>query len=77
MRFILEIVVTEMTRDESKALKVGTRVRWKDNLSDEGIVTENDWSSVKITWDDKRTSVMHHNDMIDVAVVKKPSCACA
>ena len=59
-----------MNRDQSKNLTAGTRVCWKGNLSDEGRVIENDWSSVKITWDDKRASVMHHNDMQDVELAK-------
>ena len=65
--------VNDMTREESKTPAAGTRVRWKSNQSDQGRVIENDWSSVKITWDDKRTSVMHHNDMRDVERVKTKS----
>ena len=65
--------VNDMTREESKNMAAGTRVCWKSDHSDEGRVIENDWSSVKIAWDNKRTSVMHHNDMRDVERVKTKS----
>ena len=55
-----------MTREESKHLKIGARVRWQGNETDEGTVAENDWKAVRIVWDNKLTSVIHHNDMSSV-----------
>jgi DnaJ-class molecular chaperone len=49
-------------RDQSRALKVGDRVRWEAATSDLGTVTSNGWGGVVIEWNDGRTSSIHQND---------------
>ena len=39
-----------MTVDESKALKKDTRVYWRGNAADSGIITETSWDAVTIAW---------------------------
>ncbi len=39
-----------MTVDESKALKKGTRVYWRGDAADSGIITETSWDAVTISW---------------------------
>jgi hypothetical protein len=58
-----------VTPEQSRNLDVGQRVSWLGNDQDRGIVVERDWSGVKITWDNGKTSFYHHNDMRDVAPI--------
>ena len=59
-----------MTGDQSRALKVGDRVRWAAATTDLGTVTSNGWGGVVIEWDDGRTGSIHHNDMRQVERVR-------
>ena len=55
-----------MTGNQSRTLKVGDRVRWKDSTIDLGTVTAAAWSGVTISWDDGQTASIQHNDMAQV-----------
>jgi hypothetical protein len=55
-----------MTGNQSRTLKVGDRVRWKDSTTDLGTVTAAAWSGVTIAWDDGQTASIQHNDMAQV-----------
>jgi hypothetical protein len=39
-----------MTIDESKGLTKGTRVYWRGDAADSGIITETSWAAVTIAW---------------------------
>ena len=56
-----------MTPEQSRNLNVGERVSWLGDDQDRGVVVERDWSGVKISWDNGKTSFYHHNDMRDIA----------
>jgi hypothetical protein len=43
-----------MTADESKALKKDTRVYWRGDAVDSGMVTEASWDAVTIAWNNGR-----------------------
>jgi hypothetical protein len=58
-----------MTRDQSRKLKPGDRVRWADSATDHGTVLKTDWSGVRIEWDDGKNSFHAHNDMGAMASV--------
>ena len=45
-----------MTVDESKKLKKGTRVYWRGDAADSGIVTETSWDAVTIAWNNGRVA---------------------
>ena len=55
-----------MTGDQSRHLKVGDRVRWKNSATDLGTVTTTTWSGVTISWDDGQSASIQHNDMAQV-----------
>jgi ribosomal protein L19 len=56
-----------MTGDQSRKLKIGDRVHWKNDVGDAGTVTENTWSGVVIKWDNRGPQTIMHNDMVDVS----------
>ena len=60
-----------MTREQSRTLQTGDRVRWRDNSSDLGTVTETGWSGVTIKWDNRDEQSILHNDMGEVFSVPK------
>jgi hypothetical protein len=55
-----------MTVTESKDLKKGTRVYWRGDAADSGIVTETNWAAVTITWDNGQVASVHHGDMREI-----------
>jgi hypothetical protein len=55
-----------MTAAESRALKKGTRVYWKGNFVDSGVIRTTTWDAVTIAWDDGHTATVHHGDMREV-----------
>ena len=55
-----------MTVDESKALKKGTRVFWRGNAADSGIITETSWDAVVIAWNNGKPARVHHGDMREI-----------
>jgi hypothetical protein len=56
-----------MSGDRSRLLKVGEYVYWERRKADRGKMVENDWSLVKIRWDNRLTNSICHNDMTNVA----------
>jgi hypothetical protein len=52
-----------MTGNESRTLKVGDRVCWRNDQADRGTVTETDWAGVTIKWDNRSEQSILHNDM--------------
>ncbi|WP_441255843.1 hypothetical protein [Tardiphaga sp. 285_C5_N1_2] len=61
-----------MTDDQSRKLKIGARVHWKNDAGDVGIVTENTWSGVVINWDNRGPQAIMPNDMADVSLDSRP-----
>jgi hypothetical protein len=55
-----------MTVDESKSLTRGTRVYWRGDAADSGIVTETSWDAVTIAWSDGKVANVHHGDMREI-----------
>ncbi len=63
-----------MNGSESRKLKIGDRVRWRDDSSDLGTITETSWAGVTIRWDNRSERAVLHNDMSQVfAVPPTPS----
>ena len=62
-----------MTRDQSKLLKAGDRVRWGLTTTDFGTVAETTWNGVTIDWDDGNRTSIAHNDMARVERVPAKS----
>ena len=62
-----------MTINESKGLKKGTRVYWRGDSTDSGIITETSWDAVTITWDNGQVANVHHGDMREVQGVPTKS----
>ena len=55
-----------MTADESRALKTGTRVYWRGETADSGIITETSWDAVVIAWNNGQVARVHHGDMREI-----------
>ena len=55
-----------MTAAESKGLKIGSRVYWRGDAADRGIITEMSWDAVTIAWDNGRVAKVHHGDMREI-----------
>ena len=55
-----------MTVDESKALTKGTRVYWRNDAADSGIITETSWDAVTIAWNNGQLARVHHGDMREI-----------
>jgi hypothetical protein len=55
-----------MTVDESKSLTKGTRVYWRGDAADSGIVTETSWDAVTIAWSNGKVASVHHGDMREI-----------
>jgi hypothetical protein len=55
-----------MTVNESKGLKNGTRVYWRGDAADGGIITETSWDAVKIAWNNGKMATVHHGDMREI-----------
>jgi hypothetical protein len=55
-----------MTVDESKGLKTGSRVYWRGDPADSGVVTETNWNAVTIAWDNGQVASVHHGDMREI-----------
>ena len=55
-----------MKVDESKGLKKGTRVYWRGDAADSGIITETSWDAVTIAWDNGQATTVHHGDMHEI-----------
>ena len=55
-----------MTAAESKDLKKGTRVYWRGDAADSGIITETSWNAVTIAWNNGKVVSVHHGDMREI-----------
>jgi hypothetical protein len=51
---------------ESKGLKKGSRVYWRGDATDGGIITEMSWDAVTIAWDNGQVAIVHHGDMREI-----------
>jgi len=60
-----------MTGSQSRWLKAGARVCWREDKTDQGTVTATDWSGVTLKWDSCCEQSILHNDMDAVALVSK------
>ena len=60
-----------MTATESKDLQKGSRVFWKGDAADGGIVTETRWDAVTIAWDNGHVATVQRGDMRDIQRASK------
>lgn len=60
-----------MTGAQSRLLKAGARVCWRNDKNDQGTVTETDWSVDTLKWDSRSEQSILHNDMDAVALVSR------
>ena len=60
---------------ESKNLKKGTRVYWRGDAEDSGIITETSWNAVTIAWDNGKVASVHHGDMGEIQHVPTTAAA--
>ena len=51
---------------ESRALRTGTRVYWRGDAADSGVITEKSWDAVTIAWDNGHVAVVHHGNMREI-----------
>jgi hypothetical protein len=60
---------------ESKGLKRGSRVYWRGDDTDGGIITDRSWDAVTIAWDNGQEATVHHGDMREIqrAPTKPPT----
>jgi len=65
-----------MTGDQSRTLRVGDRVYWHDDLSDQGVITEKNWAGVTIKWDNRDQQAILHNDMTTVFLLPNKTGGC-
>jgi hypothetical protein len=56
-----------MTGEESRKLKSGDRVSWRDDSKNQGTVRGMPWIGVTIDWDDGESTSVSHNDMAQVS----------
>ena len=56
-------MISEMTGDQSRTLKVGERVCWKTSATDLGTIVGTAWNGVSIEWDDGQSTSIQHHDM--------------
>jgi hypothetical protein len=64
---------SKVTPEQSKQLKVGTRICFNDDPADSGKVTAISMRYVTIKWDDGHQSYSGHNDMkrVELLAAKK------
>jgi hypothetical protein len=62
-----------MTAAESKDLKKGTRVYWRGESADSGVITETSWDAVTIAWNNGKVASVHHGDMREIERAWKQS----
>ena len=55
-----------MNTAESKDLKRGSRVYWRGDATDGGIITDMSWDAVTIAWDNGQVATVHHGDMREI-----------
>jgi hypothetical protein len=57
---------SSMNAAESKGLKRGSRIYWRGDATDGGIVTDMSWDAVTIAWDNGQVATVHHGDMREI-----------
>jgi predicted RecA/RadA family phage recombinase len=55
-----------MNATESKDIKKGTRVYWRGDVTDSGVITETSWDAVTMAWDNGKVASIHHGDMREI-----------
>jgi hypothetical protein len=55
-----------MTGEQSRKLKVGDKVRWQKDNTDQGTITETNWAGLTVKWDNRSQQTIQHNDMAQV-----------
>ena len=55
-----------MKANESKCLTKGTRVYWRGDAADSGVISEISWDAVTITWNNGQVATVHHGDMREI-----------
>ena len=55
-----------MTVNKSEESKKGTRVCWRGDAADSGIITETSWDAVTIAWNNGQVASVHHGDMREI-----------
>ncbi|QDM20557.1 hypothetical protein FIU28_04935 [Tardiphaga sp. vice154] len=64
----------KMTGAESRLLKTGDRVCWRGEKSDQGTVTDGNWSGVTLNWDSRCLQSILHNDMQLFSLFSENDC---
>lgn len=59
-----------MTAAESKNLQKGTRVCWRGDPADGGVINQTSWDAVTIAWDNHHVAIVHHGDMREIMRAK-------
>jgi hypothetical protein len=49
-----------------KGLKKGTRVYWRGDTADSGVITETSWDAVTIAWNNGQVGRVHHGDVREI-----------
>jgi hypothetical protein len=52
-----------MTGEQSRQLKADDKVRWQQDNTDQGTVTETNWAGITVKWDSRGEQAILHNDM--------------
>jgi hypothetical protein len=55
-----------MTAAESKKLRKGNRVCWRNDAADSGTISGTSWDAVTIAWDNGHVATVHHGDMREI-----------
>jgi hypothetical protein len=55
-----------MTVAESKDLQIGSRVYWRGDAGDGGVITAISWDAVTIAWDNGQLARVHRGDMREI-----------
>ena len=53
-------------RADDIVVKKGSRVYWRGDATDGGIITEMSWDAVTIAWDNGQVATVHHGDMREI-----------
>ena len=56
---------------QSRLLKAGARVCWRNDKNDQGTVTETTWCGITLTWDSHGEQSILHNDMDPVSAMSR------
>jgi hypothetical protein len=60
-----------MTGEQSRLLKVGDRICWKNDQANSGTVTETNWAGATVKWDSRGEQRVLHNDMGGMTLISK------